>query len=72
MGSTNFVHLEDCEFVRATEKAVCVKYEEIPVWIPFSQTAEGEERKVKKCRPGDVFTLTVSEWIAKEKNLSVE
>lgn len=49
-----------------TEKAFCCIIENSPVWIPKSQIADAEDYEA-----GDSgVTISVTEFIAREKNLS--
>jgi len=65
MSASNYVHL-DVDLIKAeTEKAFLVKIGEEEHWLPFSQIADHEVYDV-----GDKdLTLSVTEWIAKQKNL---
>jgi hypothetical protein len=50
---------------RVTEKALLIEYDGEEVWLPLSQVSEGE-----KYEEGDEeVTVSITEWIAKQKNL---
>ncbi len=66
MGQSQWVHLEDCEVKRVTDKALLVEYDGEEVWLPISQVSEGD-----KYEEGDVCTISVTEWIAKQKGWKV-
>lgn len=67
MSASNYVHLEDCDIVAVTPKAVMIRYEGATYWIPVSQLADGEEHPFEV---GDKeLTVSCSEWICKEKGI---
>lgn len=66
---SNYVHLDFEEIVAETEKAFLVRLgddlDNEEVWLPFSQIADAEDYSV-----GDKDgTISVTEWIAKEKGI---
>jgi hypothetical protein len=66
MGISNYVHLEDCTIVAATEKAVRIAWDDSDEWFPRSQIADqGENLKVGESG----YTVSISEWIAKQKGI---
>ncbi len=70
MGSTNYVHLEDCTLSALTEKAALVVHDGAAHWLPFSQLGPGEEAKLHKVEiDREEFTLTITEWIAEQKGI---
>ena len=58
-----------CKIMRTTEKAVCVEYGDESLWLPRSQIEGGLDDSLDLGGPG---SLTVSDWIAKQKNLTME
>jgi hypothetical protein len=64
MGQSNWVHLDDCEIKRETEKAFLIEYEGEELWLPKSVLSEADNYEV-----GDVVTLSVQEWWANDKGL---
>ncbi len=67
MGASNYIHLEDCTILKITENAFLIMYNE-QYWIPISQIADYETYK-----EGDSgVTISISEWIAEKKGISVE
>jgi hypothetical protein len=69
MGATNYIHLEDCDIIAVTDKAVLIEYEDEEYWIPVSQLADGEDHSFERGDEG--VTVSISEWIAKEKGIDV-
>lgn len=65
MSASGYVHLEDCEIVRETEKAFLVRYDGEEYWIPKSQIADPDnyEEGCFGC------TMSVTEFIAREKGI---
>lgn len=58
------VEIDDCTGVRATEKALLVRFADGDThWIPQSQIDDDSE----VYRPGDEGTLIVNEWWAKKE-----
>jgi hypothetical protein len=56
-----------CEVLRETGKALHVSIEgEAPIWIPKSQLDRDSEVREQ----GDVGTIIITAWIAKQKKLS--
>lgn len=70
MGQSNYVHLEGCDILAVTEKAVLIKFDDEQYWIPVSQLAEREDH------PHDAgdkdVTVSITEWIANEKGIEIE
>ncbi len=65
MGAGNWVHVDVNEILRATDAALLCQIGDVEVWLPRSQISEGEQYEA-----GDTdVTLSVSEWIAREKGL---
>lgn len=65
MGASNWVHLENCDVVRLTERAVLVKYDGATVWLPLSQIDDPD-----RLEEGDKgITVSITEWLANEKGL---
>lgn len=70
MGQSNYVHLDPCNVIAVTEKAVLIEYDDEKHWIPVSQLADGEDHNYEA---GDKdITVSVSEWIAKQKGIEVK
>lgn len=68
MSASNYVHLEDCQVIRVTEKAIQVEWDGDAYWFPISQVADGEDYEA-----GDgPVTISVTEWIANEKGIEVD
>lgn len=65
MSASGYVHLEDCWVKRVTEKAALIAWEDEEEWIPLSQIADGEDLE-----EGGPMTVSITEWIAKEKGIS--
>lgn len=68
MSASNYVHVEVDEIVRETEKAFLVRIDDEEFWLPRSQVADDAdyEEGDKDC------TMSITEFIAKEKGLSYE
>ncbi len=66
MSFSNWVHIE-AEIVQETEAAFLVRIDEEEMWLPKSQIADPDDYQV-----GDIGTVSISEWIAKEKGLDYE
>lgn len=65
---SKFVHLENCTCLLLTDKAAKIRLSDgQEEFFPFSQMAEGEEDKLEVGLTD--FTLSVTEWIMKEKRL---
>jgi len=65
MGASQWVHLDVDEIVRETADAFLIRYRDDEIWIPKSQVADAGDYQ-----EGDEnLTLSVTEWIAKKKNL---
>ncbi len=67
MGSSGYVHLEDVEVIRVTEKAILLRHADWDedVWVPLSQVADADDYEA-----GDVgCTVSVTEWAAREKGI---
>lgn len=77
MGRTNYVHV-DCDLLAHTEKAVLIMYDGRNVWVPFSQLAPGEHEKIvlsledSDGEPVIDATVSMTEWIAQQKNIEPE
>jgi hypothetical protein len=67
MGATNYVHLEPCDIVAVTPKAVMIRYDDETFWIPVSQLADGEDHPFEAGDTG--LTVSISEWIAEQKGI---
>lgn len=70
MSQDGYVHLEDCFVTRATDKAVYFTFvteggECGEDWFPRSQIADGDDLK----RGDGPVTVSVSEWVARQKNI---
>lgn len=68
MPASNWVHLENCEIVAVSDKAILVVNEEPlgePTWFPKSQVDEADKFVV-----GDKdVTVSITEWIANQKGI---
>lgn len=71
MGQSNYVHIEDCNIIAVTEKAVLIDFgDNDQHWIPVSQLADGEDHPYE---PGDrAVTVSCTEWIAKQKGIEFD
>lgn len=67
MGATNYVHLEGCDVLKVTEKAVLIKLDDEQHWIPVSQLADGEDHNLEDGDKG--VTVSITEWIAEQKGI---
>jgi hypothetical protein len=68
MSASNYVHLDNCDVIRETENAFLIRYEGEEIWIPRSQLADADDYAA-----GDEdVTLSVTEWIAKQKGIEVD
>lgn len=67
MGQSNYVHLEGCDILAVTNKAVLIEYDDEQFWIPVSQLADGEDHPFEKGDKG--MTVSVSAWIAKQNGI---
>lgn len=56
---------EEVTVLRETEAAILIEYENEEFWIPKSQIQEDSEVS----GVGDVGTLSIPRWLAKEKGL---
>lgn len=70
MGQSNYVHLEDCNVLVVTPKAVLIEVADEKHWFPVSQLADGEDHNLEEGDKG--ITISVTEWIAKQKGFEVE
>ena len=67
MGSSNYVHVDVDEIVRVTDKALLVRIDDEQIWLPLSQIADAGDYDFQA---GDQeLSLSVTEWIAREKGL---
>lgn len=65
MSASNWVHLEDCDVLRVTGKAILVFFEGEQHWFPKSQVSEAD-----KYEEGDSgLTVSVTTWIAEQKGI---
>ena len=70
MGSTSWVHLDNCDIIAVTETAVLIEYEGERHWMPLSQMPRED---ADRFAAGDEdVTVTVSDWIAKQKGIEVD
>lgn len=68
MGNGRCVHVHVDKIIHATDKALLCRVGGEEVWIPISQVADGEDYE-----KGDRdITLSVTEYIAREKGLEPE
>lgn len=68
MSASGYVHLEDCEVLRVTEKAILIKWDGSQYWLPVSQVADADNYEA-----GDKdVTVSITEWIAGEKGIEVD
>jgi hypothetical protein len=59
------------DFQRVTERAILVHYENTPVWLPKSQIENwGANQDHVAAVRGSEITLVLSDWIAREKNIT--
>lgn len=65
MGNSRWVLLEDVTILKETDAAFLVELEdERQEWLPKSQIADPDDYNV-----GDVCDLSITEWIAHEKEI---
>ena len=68
--SSRWVHLDVTEILSETDKAFLVvlegKEDTDAIWLPKSQISEAEKYRALDCN----VTLSVTEWIAREKGLN--
>ena len=57
-----------CTFKAITDKAVLVEIDGVDGWIPRSQILDADEDLDTLAR-GDIVTLTITKWIAEQKEL---
>jgi hypothetical protein len=67
MSAGNFVHLEECDILAVTERAVLVRYEDEDHWIPVSQLADRDDHNHEVGDKG--VTVSITEWIAEQKGI---
>jgi hypothetical protein len=68
MSASGWVHVSVDEIVRETERALLVLIDSEEVWLPKSAVADGESYV-----PGDRnVTLSIRDWLAREKGLEGE
>ncbi len=68
MGQSNFIHLENCEIVKETDKALLIRYVGTEHWIPVSHISGADAYSA-----GDKgVTVSITEWIAEQKGIEVE
>ncbi len=65
MSQSNWVHLEGCNIIKVTEKAVLLEWDDEQHWVPTSQISDAETLEA-----GDQgVTVSVTEWIAQQRGL---
>ena len=52
--------LNNVKFLRESDKAILIEIHDEEIWIPLSQVTDIDR---------DAGTITLTEWIAKQKNL---
>lgn len=68
MSASGYVHLEECEILRVSEKAMLLKWEGTQHWIPLTQIADADNYEA-----GDKgVTVSITEWIAEQKGIEVD
>lgn len=67
MSFSNYVTLPNVVIKRITDKAMLVDVDNEEVWIPLSQVADSDNYE-----EGDEGSLSVTDWIAREKGLEHE
>jgi hypothetical protein len=66
MSASNYVHVEDCEVLNESEKALLIKTEDWEAWIPKSQIADW-----KNYYTGERgYTISITKWILDKRGLS--
>ncbi len=68
MPASEFVHLEDCDILAVTDRAVLVGYDGEQHWIPVSQLADRDDHTHEKGDTG--VTVSITEWIAEQKGIN--
>lgn len=67
MGASEYVHLENCDVLAVTDRAILIRYEDTEYWIPVSQMADRDEHGLEKGDTG--VTVSITEWIAEQKGV---
>lgn len=61
----NWVEMEDCEIIAATDRAILLEHETDQFWVPKSCVQNGDEYEA-----GDAGCLVlVKEWFARKERL---
>ncbi len=71
MGQSNYVHLDDCVVLRATEKAILVRYDDEEIWLPKSQIVDPADPDTIQAG-SEERTISITEWLAKQKGIETE
>lgn len=68
--ASNWIHLEECDVLAESDKAILVACElfEEDLWIPRSQISEGE----KYHKDDTDVTISVTEWWVKKNKIEVD
>lgn len=65
MSASNWVHLDVTAVLRETDKALLLEVGDMEAWVPKSHIADADQYEA-----GDRdVTVSVTEWIAREKGL---
>lgn len=68
MSASGWVHVRVDEVIRLTERAMLVHIDGEEVWLPLSGVADADDYM-----PGDQnVTLSIRDWLAREKGLEGE
>lgn len=68
MSASGYVHLDPCSVLNVTDSAILVMYEGTKYWFPLTHVADPETYEA-----GDEeITISVTEWIARQKGTEVE
>lgn len=67
MPQSNYVHLEGCNVVAVTDKAMLIEYDQSEYWLPLSQVADPDNYE----KGDEDVTISITEWIAEQKGIEV-
>lgn len=60
------VELEDVTFIRETDAAILINYDDVEYWLPFSQV----KKITRNAEPNeDTGVILISDWIAEKKGI---
>jgi hypothetical protein len=65
MSQSGWVHLEDCNVLRVTEKAAYIEWGDERYWFPLSQISDADNLD----ESDEGVTVSITEWIAEQKGI---